>query len=232
MVRPGVTTKRARRGGREVHPLAGRGPVVQGLPRLPGLDLRVAEPHGRPRHPGPVRAQKGDVISIDIGVTLDGWVADAARTYAIGAGHPGRREAAEVTEESLFEAVEQCRVGNRLGAVSNAVQTARRVRRAEPSCARSSATASAATCTRTRRSRTSARSSSGPSSRRAWSSPSSRWSPPAATPCGWATTTGRSTPGRLARRPLRVHHRRHRRRPPDPHALARAGRGRGRLTPS
>ena len=48
----------ARRGGREVHPLAGRGAVVQGLPRLRRLDLRVAEPHGRPRHPGPVRARR------------------------------------------------------------------------------------------------------------------------------------------------------------------------------
>ena len=41
---------------REVHPLPGRDPRLQGLPRLPGLDLRLAERHGRPRHPGPLQA--------------------------------------------------------------------------------------------------------------------------------------------------------------------------------
>ena len=46
----------ARRGRRELHPLAGRRARVQGLPRLPGLDLRLAELDGRPRDPGPLRA--------------------------------------------------------------------------------------------------------------------------------------------------------------------------------
>ena len=47
----------ARRGGREVHPLAGRDAGVQGLPRLPRLDLRVAQLDGRARHPGPLQAR-------------------------------------------------------------------------------------------------------------------------------------------------------------------------------
>ena len=48
--------RRPRRGGREVHPLAGGHAGVQGLPRLPGLDLRVAQLDGRARHPGPLPA--------------------------------------------------------------------------------------------------------------------------------------------------------------------------------
>ena len=44
--------------------------------------------------PGPYRLGKGDVISIDIGVTYDGWVADGAVTFARGRGHAGRRQAA------------------------------------------------------------------------------------------------------------------------------------------
>ena len=47
---------RARRGGRALHRLAGRRALVQGLPRLPRLDLRLAELDGRPRDPGRVRA--------------------------------------------------------------------------------------------------------------------------------------------------------------------------------
>ena len=53
---PGVTTARARRGRRALHPLAGRDARVQGLPRLPRLDLRLAELDGRPRHPRPLQA--------------------------------------------------------------------------------------------------------------------------------------------------------------------------------
>ena len=58
-------------------------------------------------------------------MTLDGWVADAAKTYAVGgagAVSPVAEKLLKVTEESLFKGAEQARVGNRLGAVSNAIQ--------------------------------------------------------------------------------------------------------------
>ena len=55
-VRPGRDDRGARQRGREVHPLAGRDACLQGLPRLPGLDLRFAERHGGARHPGEVQA--------------------------------------------------------------------------------------------------------------------------------------------------------------------------------
>src|SRR5215217_4866044 len=51
-----------------------------------------------------------------------GWVADAARTFAVGEVTPVASKLLDVTEGSLFKAVEQCRVGNRLGDVSHAVQ--------------------------------------------------------------------------------------------------------------
>jgi methionyl aminopeptidase len=73
--------------------------------------------------PGPYRLSKGDVISIDIGVTYDGWVADGAVTFAVGEVTPVADKLLEVTRRSLFDAVEQCRPGNRLGDVSHAVQT-------------------------------------------------------------------------------------------------------------
>ena len=75
--------------------------------------------------PGPYALKRGDIISIDIGVTLDGWVADGAVTFPVGgweAISPVADRLLKVTRQSLFDAVEQCRLGNRLGDVSHAVQ--------------------------------------------------------------------------------------------------------------
>jgi methionyl aminopeptidase len=72
--------------------------------------------------PGPYALERGDLISLDVGVTLDGWVADAARTLPVGPVGPIAQKLLEGTESSLMAAVEQCHVGNRLGDVSHAVQ--------------------------------------------------------------------------------------------------------------
>ncbi len=73
--------------------------------------------------PGPYRLQRADIISIDIGVTHDGWVADGAVTFPVGPVSPVAQKLLDTTRASLMAAVEACRVGNRLGDVSNAVQT-------------------------------------------------------------------------------------------------------------
>jgi methionyl aminopeptidase len=72
--------------------------------------------------PGPYRLERGDIISIDVGVVLDGWVADAARTFAVGPISPVAEKLLDVTKASLFDAVEHCHPGKRLGDVSHAVQ--------------------------------------------------------------------------------------------------------------
>ena len=72
--------------------------------------------------PGKFKLSRGDVLSVDIGVVYDGWVADAARTFPVGEVSPVAAKLLQVTEESLFQAVEQCRPGNRLGDVGHAVQ--------------------------------------------------------------------------------------------------------------
>ena len=72
--------------------------------------------------PGKFKLTRGDIISVDIGVVKDGWVADAARTFPVGDVSPVALKLLDVTEGALFAAVEQCRVGNRLGDVSHAVQ--------------------------------------------------------------------------------------------------------------
>lgn len=72
--------------------------------------------------PGPYKLASGDIISVDVGVIREGWVADAARTFTVGPVSPAAEKLLETTKASLFAAVEQCRPGNRLGDVSHAVQ--------------------------------------------------------------------------------------------------------------
>ena len=105
----------ARRGRREVHPVTGRGPLVQGLPGLPGLDLRFAQLDGRPRHPRPHELRRGDILSIDVGVTYEGWVADAAITVPIGEKPTGAEHLLTATKDALFEGIAQAVKGNHLG---------------------------------------------------------------------------------------------------------------------
>ena len=59
---------------------------------------------------------------LDVGVVFDGWVADAAITHPIGKVTPIATRLLAATRAALFDAVEQCRPGHRLGDVSHAVQ--------------------------------------------------------------------------------------------------------------
>src|ERR1043166_2732437 len=55
----------------------------------------------------------GDIVSIDCGVVLDGYYGDAAITVAVGESvSPERRKLLEVTEQSLYRAIEQVKIGN------------------------------------------------------------------------------------------------------------------------
>jgi methionyl aminopeptidase len=65
---------------------------------------------------------EGDILSIDCGVIIDGYYSDAAVTYPIGKVSAETTKLLEVTKASLEKAIEQCRVGGRLGDISAAVQ--------------------------------------------------------------------------------------------------------------
>jgi methionyl aminopeptidase len=64
----------------------------------------------------------GDIISIDCGVIVDGFYSDCAVTYAVGTPSPSARKLLEVTEASLYKAIDQAQVGGRLFDISAAVQ--------------------------------------------------------------------------------------------------------------
>jgi methionyl aminopeptidase len=72
--------------------------------------------------PGSYKLGRGDILSIDVGVILDGWVADAAITVPVGNVTPVAKRLLATTRAALFDAVEQCRPGNRLGDIGHAVQ--------------------------------------------------------------------------------------------------------------
>ena len=97
-------------------------PAFKGYRGFPGSIC--ASPNSMVVHgiPGPYRLRRGDILSIDVGVILDGWVADAAVTLPIGPVSPVARRLLTSTRAALADAVEQCRVGKRLGDVSHAVQ--------------------------------------------------------------------------------------------------------------
>lgn len=72
--------------------------------------------------PGPYALRDGDVLSLDAGVVLDGWVADAARTYAIGQVSPIAARLIESTRVALERGIAAAIPGNHVGDIGHAVQ--------------------------------------------------------------------------------------------------------------
>lgn len=73
--------------------------------------------------PGERQLEDGDIVAIDMVVSIDGWLADSAWSYAVGNVSPEARKLLDVTEQSLYKGIEQAVVGNRIGDISHAVQT-------------------------------------------------------------------------------------------------------------
>ncbi len=121
-IRPGVTTAELDAAAERFIRSQGATPAFKGYRGFPGSIC--ASPNSMVVHgiPGPYKLKRGDILSVDVGVVLDGWVADAARTFPVGQISPVAEKLLRVTEESLMVAVPQCRPGNRLGDVSHAIQ--------------------------------------------------------------------------------------------------------------
>jgi methionyl aminopeptidase len=121
--RPGVTTGELDAAAERFIRSQGGEPAFKGYRGFPGSIC--ASPNSMVVHgiPGAYALKRGDILSIDIGVILDGWVADAAITHPIGNVTPIAGRLLATTRAALFDAVEQTRAGNRLGDVSHAVQS-------------------------------------------------------------------------------------------------------------
>jgi methionyl aminopeptidase len=73
--------------------------------------------------PGPYELRRRDVLSIDVGVTYEGWVADAAITMPIGEAPEDAEPLLGTTRDALFEGIAQAKPGNHLSDISHAIQT-------------------------------------------------------------------------------------------------------------
>ena len=120
--RPGVTTGELDEAAERFIRAQGGEPAFLGYRGFPGSIC--ASPNSMVVHgiPGRYKLSRGDILSVDVGVILGGWVADAAITIPIGNVTPVAKQLLTTTREALFAGVEQCRPGHRLGDVSHAIQ--------------------------------------------------------------------------------------------------------------
>ena len=121
-IRPGVSTRDLDQAAEKFIRSQSAEPAFKGYRGFPGSIC--TSPNSMIVHgiPGAYKLGRGDLLSVDIGVVLDGWVADAARTFAIGPTTPIARKLLTTTEEALHLGVAQCRPGNHLGDISHAIQ--------------------------------------------------------------------------------------------------------------
>lgn len=122
LVKPGVTTMEVDRAAEKMIRDAGALPTFKGYNGFPySICASVNEQivHGFPSN---YRLQDGDIFSIDVGVTLEGFVGDTAATVPVGNVSEDRLKLIQVTEECLERAIEQCRPGKHLGDIGWAVQ--------------------------------------------------------------------------------------------------------------
>lgn len=123
-VAPGVTTMDLERAAEKKIAELGAKPAFKGYCDYPCvLCTSVNEEivHGIPSEKRMLK--KGDIVSIDCGVVLDGYYGDAAITVPVGGEvKPELQKLLSVTEESLYKGIEQARLGNSVGDVGAAVQ--------------------------------------------------------------------------------------------------------------
>jgi len=120
--RPGVTTGELDLLAEEYIRSHGGVPTFKGYRGFPASIC--ASPNDMVVHgiPGSTRLEDGDILGLDVGVTKEEYVADGALTVAIGEVGEEAKALMDATRESLDKAIEQCRVGNRVGDISHAVQ--------------------------------------------------------------------------------------------------------------
>ena len=125
MIKPGITTKELDTAAETIIRDHGGIPTFKGYPGpypYPAtLTISINEElvHGIPS--GRV-LEEGDIVSVDCGTTLDGYIGDSAFTHGVGEIGKEKRRLIQVTEESLYKGIEHMRPGKHIGDVSAAIQ--------------------------------------------------------------------------------------------------------------
>lgn len=127
IIRPGVSTLELDKYAEDFIRSRGAVPSFKGY-RIPGLNpfpgsicasINSAIVHGIPKHDQIL--QEGDIIGIDVGVILNGYHGDAARSYRVGKVSEAADKLLKVTEQSLYLGIAAAVEGNRIGDISNAI---------------------------------------------------------------------------------------------------------------
>jgi methionyl aminopeptidase len=122
LVKPGVTTLELDKLAEEFIRDNGGIPGFLGLYDFP--NTLCMSPNEQVVHGFPTKKplQDGDIISIDCGVKMNGYYGDHAYTFEVGEVAPEVKKLLEITKESLYLGIAQCRVGNRIGDIGFAIQ--------------------------------------------------------------------------------------------------------------
>ena len=124
LIEPGISTLELDHHAEAVIRLEGGIPAFLGYGGFPGSicasvnDMIV---HGIPR--ADYILQEGDIVSIDTGAIIDGWVGDNAWTFPCGKISESLQRLLDATEKSMWAGIEQARPGNHLGDIGHAVQS-------------------------------------------------------------------------------------------------------------
>jgi methionyl aminopeptidase len=121
-LRPGVTTLELDELAEDYIRSQGGTPTFKGYHGFPASIC--ASPNSMVVHgiPGEYRIEDGDLLSVDVGVTLNGFVADSAYTFAVGDVGEDAQRLLEVGQTALEAGIVEARAGNHIGDISNAVQ--------------------------------------------------------------------------------------------------------------
>lgn len=125
LVQPGITTAELDQAAEDVIRKHGGVPIFKGYPGAypypATLTISINEElvHGIP---GKRQLKEGDIVSVDCGTLLDGFVGDSAFTMGVGEISPLAERLLWVTEQSLYVGIDKMRPGNRTGDVSSAIQ--------------------------------------------------------------------------------------------------------------
>ena len=121
-VRPGVTTEELDELAEEFIRAQGGVPTFKGYRGYPASIC--TSPNSMVVHgiPGPYALKDGDILSVDVGVTLGGFVGDSAYTFAVGEISDEAQRLLDICQAALAAAIEQARVGRHLSDLGHAVQ--------------------------------------------------------------------------------------------------------------
>ena len=122
-IKPGVTTKQLDRIIEDYIRSNGATPAClgyQGYPASACISINEQVVHGIPSDN--IVIKEGDIVSVDVGTFMKGFVGDSAYTFAVGEVAEDVRQLLEVTKEALYRGTAQAKAGNRVGDISAAVQ--------------------------------------------------------------------------------------------------------------